>query len=136
MVAADALGWTPDQLTRREQVLGGLAVVANLTMVQGSGRRVDAALIAWAEETDRLVYIGRRTPDGRWPGSPWNNPFNAPEHGDRAKVAERFRNYLRYNIGLQERLPRLRGRVLACWCHPQTCHGHVIAEAVNAMDGR
>lgn len=120
---------------RWEQAERGLAVVANLTFVWETGQRLDGALIAWAQQTDRFVYIGQRTPGECWPSSSWSNPFSDFVHGDRHEVAARYRNYLRYNIGLQERLPRLRGKVLGCWCHPQTCHGHVSAEAVNAIAG-
>lgn len=28
-------------------------------------------------------------------------------------------------------LPALRGRALGCWCHPEPCHGHVLAAVVD-----
>jgi hypothetical protein len=40
--------------------------------------------------------------------------------------------YLPHKNGLMAKLPTLRGKVLGCWCHPGKCHGHRIAELVNA----
>ncbi len=114
-------GWTPDRLERRAAAEAGSCVVANL--------RGDAALLGWAQAVGRYVRIDRRTP--------WGNPFLMGEDGDHDEVCAKFRDfYLPHKPGLQTRLPSLRGKVLACWCHPQACHGHLIAEAVNGADTR
>lgn len=117
-----AQGWTPDQADRKARAERGECVVANLREV--NGRQADAALLAWAETNDRFVRIDRQTE--------WGNPFEMPDDGSRQEVIAKFNNfYLPYKNGLQKKLPTLRGKVLACWCHPEQCHGHIIAEIVN-----
>jgi hypothetical protein len=106
------LDWTMDQLERQTRAADGECVVANM--------RQDAALIAWAKETGRFVRIDR--------GTPWGNPFVVPADGDRANVIGRFKRQIMPSL---PQLPTLRGCVLGCWCHPDPCHGHLIAEAVN-----
>jgi hypothetical protein len=90
------------------------------------------------------IYIGREHAGrGRGPSfkrSRWANPFTWCEYGRDAAVAL----YARWITGDPEAaamLPpgnwhrptadeirrELRGRVLACWCDPQPCHGHVLA---------
>jgi hypothetical protein len=108
--------WSNDQLKRKDAAEDGLCVVANL--------RADAALIAWAQDNDRFVRIDRATA--------WGNPFEMPDDGGRDHVVAMFGQfYLPHKPSLLARLPTLRGKVLGCWCHPQDCHGRVIAEAVN-----
>jgi hypothetical protein len=118
-----AQGWTPDQLNRKAQAEAGGCVVANIRE-DGDGRRTDEALLAWAEAADRFVRIDRKTE--------WGNPFEVPEDGDRAEVVASFTKfYLPHKPSLLGRMSSLRGMVLGCWCHPQECHGHTIAEIVN-----
>jgi hypothetical protein len=113
-----AAAWTPDQLDRKAQAEAGRCVVANMH------KQIDGALLAWARAADRLVRI-----DGR---SKWRNPFQELKDGDRATVVDKFtRFYLPHKRGLMARVPTLRGKVLGCWCHPEQCHGHVIARLVN-----
>jgi hypothetical protein len=111
-----ALTWTPDQSDRKTAAENDLCVLANL--------HGDAALIAWAQAADRFIRIDRMTA--------WGNPFEMPADGDRAAVIDKFsRFYFPHKNSLLARLPMLRGKVLGCWCHPNACHGDVIAEAVN-----
>jgi hypothetical protein len=117
-----AQGWTADQRARKENAERGLCVVTN--MREENGRRLDEALLAWAAAEDRLIEADR--------SGPWGNPFIMGEDGDRAEVIAKFKNhYWPHKTGLQSRREELRGKVLACWCHPEPCHCHVIAEAVN-----
>jgi hypothetical protein len=114
--------WSDDQLARQAFAQEGKCVVAN--MREEDGREIDGALIAWAEAEDRLVRIDRR--------SDWGNPFVMPDDGELAEVVGKFSKfYLPYKPGLLARIPTLRGKVLTCWCHPEECHGHIIAEIVN-----
>jgi hypothetical protein len=115
---------SPDELKRRAQAEAGRCVVAN--MHDGT----DVALLMWARDNDRFVRIDRK--------SEWGNPFTMPDDGERAEVVGKFAKfYLPYKDGLLARIPTLRGKVLGCWCHPQECHGHIIAEIVNAeADGK
>lgn len=76
------------------------------------------------------VYIGR-------PG-PWGNPFEMGRHGDRAEVVEKFRAWVQQQpemLWLARRV--LAGKRLGCWCHPEACHGDVLAEiAEGEWDSR
>jgi hypothetical protein len=65
------------------------------------------------------VYIGR-------PG-PWGNPYVIGPDGDRAQVIAAFERYLLGSPELLARLPELRGKILGCWCAPDSCHGDVLA---------
>lgn len=112
--------WTPDQIERRNRVIAGATVVATLR----GGR--DAALIAWAMDTGRYTRIDRQTPYG--------NPYVIGTDGDRAAVIARYREDVRANPEIVERLGDLRGRVLGCWCYPLACHGDVIAEIANSRE--
>lgn len=110
--------WTPDQLERKAEAEAGRCVVANMH------DDADMALLAWAEAEGLFVRIDRR--------SEWGNPFEMPDDGERAEVVGKFSKfYLPYKDGLLARMPSLRGKVLGCWCHPEECHGHFIAEIVN-----
>lgn len=96
------------------------------------------------EQHADAVYIGREDGGrGRRPPrrrSPWANPWNANVVGRERSIAL----YARWIAGDQEAaalLPagrwhkptideirrELRGKVLACWCEPKPCHGHVLA---------
>lgn len=74
------------------------------------------------------VYIGR-------PG-PWGNPFTivgaAQTENPRAHVIKQFENWMRTSTDEQARWIRahiheLAGKRLGCYCHPQSCHGDVLA---------
>jgi Domain of unknown function (DUF4326) len=117
-----AQGWTQDQLDRKTRALNRECVVASMREIDG--RRRDDALLAWAEAENRLVRIDRQTE--------WGNPFEMPDDGDREEVVGKYSKfYLPHKNGLLLKMPSLRGKVLVCWCHPQECHGHIIAEIVN-----
>ncbi len=79
------------------------------------------------------VYIGRP--------SPFGNPFTHMAGYSAAKYRcttreesiEKFREWFLAQPDLVERARRdLKGKVLACWCAPLPCHGHVIAEIIDA----
>ena len=121
-VAQFEQGWTNDQLQRKAAAESGECVVAN--MREQHGKRTDEALLSWAEATDRFVRIDGRTD--------WGNPFVMPDDGERDEVVTKFaRFYWPQKNGLLAAAPSLRGKVLSCWCHPEQCHGHIIAETVN-----
>ncbi len=62
----------------------------------------------------------------------WGNPFR---HGSRKQKIARYRKYLWWKInqepGLERDLAALRGKKLACWCHPKPCHGDVLVKAIE-----
>lgn len=66
------------------------------------------------------VYIGR-------PG-PWGNPFRLGIDGDRDKVIQLYREWVK-----TQDLPfhELRGKTLGCWCAPLPCHGDILMELAN-----
>ena len=89
------------------------------------------------------VYVGRPT---RW-GNPWTHK---PEGTTLARFVvatreEAIGNYRQWLLGtafqdvlpeqrrwIVEHLHSLRGRRLACWCAPKSCHAEVLAELANA----
>lgn len=75
--------------------------------------------------TPNDVYIGRP--------SKWGNPFSIGEHGNRAEVIEKYRNYINRNSNLLNSLHELKGKCLVCWCAPLACHGDVLEELINDL---
>lgn len=69
------------------------------------------------------VYVGRP--------SKWGNPFHVGKDGTREQVIARYRTYLEGQPGLLAQLPKLRGKVLACWCAPLPCHADVLLSLAN-----
>ena len=90
------------------------------------------AALDGAEEHEDVVRIDRRTR--------WGNPFLIGRHGDREEVIERYRSWLWNKLQSGEiplaRLAALNGKKLACWCHPQPCHGDVLAKAAGWAHAR
>jgi len=82
------------------------------------------------------IYIGRRCTLGGWnlPASKWANPFSVREHG-REKSLLLYEDYLRRSPDLLRALPELEGKILGCWCKPDSCHGDILiklySESVN-----
>lgn len=61
----------------------------------------------------------------------WGNPFVIGRDGDRAMVIAKHAAWIRTQPDLMAALPELRGKVLACWCAPEACHGHTLAALAN-----
>jgi hypothetical protein len=73
---------------------------------------------------DYDVYIGRP--------SKWGNPYSIGRHGTRDDVIRLYRIWLRTQPCLLKRIPKeLKGKRLGCYCHPQSCHGDVLAKIAN-----
>lgn len=119
--------WTPDEIRRRGELEASRAVVVD------SHKGKDENLRAWAKARGLLVYIGRADRFGRWSASEWGNPFTSGTHAER--VARYRGEHLPTRPDLLARLPELKGKALACWCAPLACHGDVLAELANALDG-
>lgn len=120
-------GWTPDQMERQAAVTRGETVLANMG-ADDVGNAIDRALIDWADASGLLVRIDRK--------SDWGNPFVMGEDGDRATVIESFRTYYALKPSLHRRIDELCGKVLACWCCPDACHGEVLVEEVHSHGGQ
>jgi N6-adenosine-specific RNA methylase IME4 len=104
--------WTPFALERRRLVEElGYPTLANW--------HTDTALIRWAQATGRFVRIDRP--------SKWGNQFELWKDGDRYTVVAAYAtHYLPHKPSLLAALPELEGKVLACWCVPDLCHGEVL----------
>lgn len=73
------------------------------------------------------IYIGRP--------SKWGNPFShlSSDGGlakfkvaTRAEAIESYERWIQAQPELMASLPELRGKILGCWCAPNSCHGEVL----------
>lgn len=112
----DEQGWTDEERERRQWVESGRTVVAN--------QRGDEHLIQWAKFKNLAIKVDRQ--------SKWGNPFEMDKDGTRDEVCDHYEVYWRYKPSLQKELAELRGKVLLCWCHPERCHAHFLADEANA----
>lgn len=72
------------------------------------------------------VYIGRP--------SKWGNPFRIGIDGQRDEVLSRYQEWLWAKERMEYRNDARRellGKILACWCAPLRCHGHILAACVQ-----
>ena len=87
------------------------------------------------------VYIGRDMTHyvKGATGSKWGNPFKAKKDGREERVRQ-YKEFVKTNREVQsngrtlyQSLGELRGKVLGCWCHPESCHGHALVELLNEV---
>lgn len=109
--------WSQSELERKQQVLAGKTVVANMH------KDTDLALIAWAKETNRFIPIDRR--------SDWGNPFVMDADGDRDTVCNSYELFFQLKLSLHIRINELKGAVLGCWCYPNRCHGDYLVQQLE-----
>jgi len=83
------------------------------------------------------VYIGRP--------SKWGNPFSHKPGtkaqyvvGTREDAIEAYRTWITEGDGkhLLNDLHELEGKILGCWCKPNSCHGDVLVELVETAKQR
>lgn len=75
-------------------------------------------------EKDRFnIYIGRP--------SKWGNPFIIGRDGTRKEVIDKYRIWILDQPELIKALPELKGKILGCWCKPNSCHGDVLSDLAN-----
>jgi len=77
------------------------------------------------------VFIGRP--------SKWGNPFVIGRDGDRKNVLESYALWIRTSIGQDDSLldqikMELKGKVLGCYCAPDTCHGDTLAKLADSTE--
>jgi hypothetical protein len=81
------------------------------------------------------VYIGRP--------SEWGNPYTHIKDRDtkaeflvrnREEAIDKYREWIKSQPHLLEKLETLKGKVLACWCKPRACHGDVLVELLREMN--
>jgi Domain of unknown function (DUF4326) len=52
----------------------------------------------------------------------------------REKVVQLYREYIMKKPEILAQIPTLRGKILACWCAPALCHGHVLLELLSRQE--
>ncbi len=80
----------------------------------------------------RFEYIGCKVRFQPWESSIWCNPYhNQLNKLARVMVIQLYREYIYKKPELIAKIPRIKGKVLACWCTPELCHGDVLIELLN-----
>lgn len=77
-------------------------------------------LVVHCKKSKYDVYIGRP--------SKWGNPFTIGKDGDRDEVIKKYKKWIIKQKELVEEIPKLKVKVLGCWCYPNACHGDVLVE--------
>jgi len=78
------------------------------------------------------VYIGRANPSIK-SDYKWGNPFKIPRDGNREEVIKKYTDWIYKQPDLLHMArDELKGKILACWCAPEACHGHVLARIANS----
>lgn len=107
--------WSDDERQLLERHRAGETVVVN------QHRHKD--LIGWAMNAGVYERIDRN--------SKWGNPFVLNDDGDRATVIASYADhYLPHKPSLVP--AELKGKILGCWCHPEACHGDVLAKKAES----
>ncbi|MEI8606288.1 DUF4326 domain-containing protein [Pseudoalteromonas sp. B160] len=82
------------------------------------------------KSTPTYEYIGR--------GSYWGNPYSMYEEGDdRDEVIRKYKydfDYEKFPNKEKSEVFKLAGKRLGCFCKPQSCHGDILADFLNAWD--
>ncbi len=78
------------------------------------------------------IYIGRESyyPNARFSQSKWHNPFRVKTF-DIKKCLELYEKHIRNTPELWDALHELEGKVLACWCKPNPCHGDILLKLLK-----
>jgi|APFre7841882630_1041343.scaffolds.fasta_scaffold195061_1 hypothetical protein len=81
-------------------------------------------------------------------GTPFGNPFEIPQDGDRDRVIQRHIEWLSQSdepihntrldrtyhpIWVRDHLPFLRGKTLGCFCAPKPCHGDFLSRVAALL---
>ena len=85
----------------------------------------------WLEDPEH-VYIGRDMTHyvKAATGSKWQNPFTISKY-TREDCVKKYKEHVLNNKELKDSLHELKGKVLGCWCKPQSCHGDILIELIN-----
>ena len=70
------------------------------------------------------VYIGRP--------SKFGNKFEIGKDGDRVEVINKYNNWIMTQPDMLKEVKKLKGKTLGCWCHPQACHGDILAAIADS----
>ena len=92
--------------------------------------KIKKTKVVHCKKEDFDVYIGRP--------SKWGNPFSCKNETlakfktkNREESIKKFKVWIMRQPNLLADLHELRGKVLACWCAPKTCHGDVLARLAD-----
>ena len=83
------------------------------------------------------TLISSRISKSRFPreDSIWHNPFKSVfTVKQRTDANEKYKKYITEKIekeSLKDKLLKLRGKTLGCWCKPYPCHGDVLIELIK-----
>ncbi|XP_069142366.1 uncharacterized protein [Argopecten irradians] len=112
-----------------------VAHVANIRKAELNKRGIKD-LEEWVKD-HKNVYIGRDMTcyvKGAV-GSKWHNPFKSKSLG-RDESVRRYEEYVRGSPTLMAQLGELKGKCLGCWCHPLSCHGHVLVRLLEEKEAK
>lgn len=87
--------------------------------------RIENRYVVHCRRAHYDIYVGRP--------SKWGNPFEIGDDGDRETVINKYRDWILTQPHLLVALPELKGKVLGCWCAPESCHAEVLVEMANAV---
>jgi hypothetical protein len=81
------------------------------------------------------VYIGR--------GSKWGNPYTHIKGktkaeflvSNREESIEKYEEWIRQQPELLKDLHELKGKRLGCYCRPHKCHGDILVELIEELEG-
>ena len=113
--------WSESEKERRFDVEKGLTVVANIN------KDGDTNLVNWAKQQGVYVFVGRSQFD-----LGWGNPFGE-EDGGREIACDAHVRYFKDKISLHDKIEKLKGKVLGCYCYPERCHGDYLADLANEV---
>jgi hypothetical protein len=94
------------------------------------------------EEKTRVVHC-KKEPYDVYVGRPskWGNPFTHVTDkktkaefivANREEAVEKYREWILKRPDLLRDLRELKGKTIACWCKPKSCHGDVLVELADA----
>jgi hypothetical protein len=96
--------------------------------------------VAMGDQIVPLVVHNKKQPFDVYIGRPskWGNPFShLPGTKAMYQVASRedaiqmYEAWIQTQPDLMKALGELKGKVLGCWCKPQSCHGDVLVRLAN-----
>lgn len=78
---------------------------------------------------DYDIYIGRA---GKGQSGYFGNPYRVDQDGTREEVIALFKEHFEWRIAhdstYHQRVHSLQGKVLGCFCKPDSCHGDIYVE--------
>lgn len=136
---ATATGTSTSSTTssRTKVSVPGMIIPTTICLSGNKKLKTETKLNEWGASLENapanVLYIGRAFNMGGWKlkASKWMNPYkvnDAAFNGDINGLLQAYREYVLAKKELMDALPELSGKKLACWCHPEPCHGDVLIE--------